>query len=58
MYWKEDIRLGLVRMLLALHATTRCLAFGACLVFFVQVVCVVEFSVMSQAPQWRLQRLP
>ena len=33
-------------MLLTLHAATWFLALSACLVFFVQCVCVIEFSVM------------
>jgi len=54
---KGGVRLGLVRMLLTLHAGTCCLAFSACLVFFVWGFCVVKLSVIPQAPQWRLEHL-
>jgi len=43
---KGGVRLGLVCMLLALHAVTRFLAFSACLVYFVWGVCVVKLSVI------------
>jgi len=45
-------------MLLALHAATRGLALCACLVFFVQCVCVLEVSVLPPAPLRRRQRMP
>jgi len=43
-------------MLLTLHAATRFLALSACLVFFVQCVCVIEFSVLPPAPLRHLPR--
>jgi len=52
------VRQGLIRMLPALHAAMRYLALSTCLVFFVQCVCVIELSVLPQAPRQRLQRLP
>jgi len=55
---KGGVRQGLARMLPALHAAMRCLALSACLVFFVRCVCVIKLSVLSPAPQRRLQRLP
>jgi len=45
-------------MMLALHATTRCLALSASFVLFVWCVCVIAVSVLPTAPLRRLQRLP
>ena len=51
---KGGIRRGLTRMLLALHAATRCLALSACLVFLVQRAGVIKLSVSPPAPRKHL----
>jgi len=56
-YRTWGVRRGLVRMMSALLAATRCLALSACFVLFVWCVCVIIVSVLSTAPLRRLQRL-